>query len=123
MIANKMDFVYFIDLSSYIGSSEKANGSCICSLSTRNILAFASQNHLYMLPLEKPNELIQLSNNNKTEKMCWSDDGQFLLNVYQDGSCNLFSIKVTNDPRTFSKLLFFYRSLNFFSFKNKRQII
>ena len=91
-----MDFIYLVDLNSYINDDEiKLNDPCVCCLSNRNVLALSNDCCVYILPLEKPNELIPVTlSNSPCVNMCWSDDGLTLLNVYKNGTCNLFNIKV-----------------------------
>ncbi len=93
-----MDDVYLVDLNSYLSDEElKANDTCNCSLSNKNILAFSNDCCVYMMPIEKPNELIPVTlSASQSIFLVWSDDGQFLLNVYKNGVCNLFSVKVKN---------------------------
>jgi hypothetical protein len=95
-----MDYVYSVNLSSYIASTTDDNslGRILtrCSLSNRNILAFSNDCSLFILPLEKPNELIPLQGqaNSQCTNLCWSEDGQYLLSVYQNQTVNLSHIKV-----------------------------
>ncbi len=92
-----MEFIYSIDLNSYISDEElKVTDNCMSCLSNQNILAVSNDCFVYILPLEKPNELIPVTlNNNPCVYLCWSDDSQYLLTAFKNGVCNLFSIKVT----------------------------
>jgi hypothetical protein len=104
-----MDYIYSIDLSSYINNHTDENGSGEdelerveqlgnkCALSNRNLLAFSSDCYIYMLPLEKPNELIPVNlSNSVCTHLVWSDDGQYLLNAFKNKTINLYHIKVRN---------------------------
>jgi hypothetical protein len=110
-----MDYIYLVDLSAYIRDEEiKSNDVCSCSLSSRNVLAFSCDCNVYMLPLEKPNELIpiNLSGNSPCTNLCWSNDCLFLLNVHKNGICNLYNIKVSTFERAKSGRLRRSRLLN-----------
>ncbi len=91
-----MEYLYLVDLNSYISDEEiKINESCNCVLSNKNILAISNDCCVYILPIEKPNELIPVHlSNSPCVRLVWSDDGQYLLNVYKNGQCNLFNVKV-----------------------------
>ncbi len=93
-----MDYIYSIDLNSYLSDQQiKENEPCTCALSNKNILALANDCCVYILPLEKPNELIPVNlNNSPCVHLNWSDDGLFLLSIFQNGVCNLYNIKVKN---------------------------
>lgn len=91
-----MDYIYSVDLDSYVGNSNtiKTSDLCSSSLSNRNILAFSSDCCVYILPLEKPNELIPVNlNSSPSEYLAWSDDGVHLMNVCKNGTCNLYCVK------------------------------
>lgn len=92
-----MDYIYTVDLNSYLSSRElKTSEPCLCTLSNRNLLAFASDCSLYILPLEKPNELIPVNlNNYPCIYLTWSEDGALLLNICKDGDCKLYRIKTS----------------------------
>jgi hypothetical protein len=92
-----MDYIYTVDLNSYLSNSElKTSDPCLCTLSNRNLFAFASDCSLYILPLEKPNELIPVNLNNfPCVYLTWSEDGAFLLNICKDGDCKLYRIKTS----------------------------
>ena len=91
-----MDYIFSIDLSSYLNSTnDKELTLRKCALSRRNIFAFSNDCYIYMLPLEKPNELIPvIASNSVCTHLAWSDDGQYLLNAYKNKSVNLYAIKV-----------------------------
>jgi hypothetical protein len=93
-----MDYIYLVDLNSYISDGEiKPTDITHCSLSNRNILALSCDCCIYIVPLEKPNELVAVNLSNRPcIELCWSDDGLYLLTVYDNGICNIFNIKVGN---------------------------
>jgi hypothetical protein len=102
-----MDYLCLIDLYSYISRSEEISSkdnSLFCTLSNKNILALSNDNSVYILPIEKPNELIPVTISNSIF-LVWSDDGQFLLNVNKNGVCNLFSIKVYTNASIFMLII------------------
>ena len=95
-----MDYLYSVELGSYLSDDEiklsdtSLASSCQCSLSNKNILAIANDCCVYLLPLEKPNELIPVTlATSPSTHLVWSDDGQHLLNVHANGVCNLFAIR------------------------------
>ena len=54
-----MDYVYLVDLNSYLNNEElKPTDTFACALSSKNIFAFSSECYVYLVPLEKPNELL-----------------------------------------------------------------
>ena len=88
-----MDFLYLVDLSSYINNEE--SDSYACALSSKNIFAFSSECYVYLLPLEKPNELVPVTlANSSCIFISWSDDSQYLLNVFRNGMCQIYNVKV-----------------------------
>lgn len=92
-----MDFVYSLDLSSYVTkqSDECGEAELKCALSSRNMVAFSSGSYIYLLPLEKPNELIPISlSSSKCTHLVWSDDSDYLLSVYDKQKINVYNIKV-----------------------------
>lgn len=91
-----MDYIYLVNLNSYLNDDEiKPTDLCHCRVSNRNILAIANDCCVYILPLEKPNELIPVTlSNSPCMDLAWSNDGLFLLNVSKSGVCNLYSVKV-----------------------------
>ena len=91
-----MSYIYQVELNSYLSDEEiKPSDLCRCSLSNRNILALSNSCCVYLLPLEKPNELIPVTlSNSPCLDLAWSYDGLFLLNVAKSGVCNLYNIKV-----------------------------
>ena len=91
-----MDYIYSVDLNTYFANDGiKEPEQCCCSLSNRNLLALANDCCVYILPLEKPNELIPVNlNNSPCVDLSWSEDGQFLMNICKNGVCNLYNIKV-----------------------------
>ncbi len=103
-----MDYIYSIDLSSYINNHLDENASIElediqrlgykCALSNRNLLALSSDCYIYMLPLEKPNELIPVNlSNSVCTNLVWSDDGQYLLSAFKNQTINLYQIKVKTE--------------------------
>ena len=96
-----MDFVYIVDLNAYINNEEsKSNDSYTCALSSKNIFAFSSECYVYLLPLEKPNELVPVTlSNSSCIFISWSDDGQYLLTVFKNGMCHIYSVKVIKEFR------------------------
>jgi hypothetical protein len=101
-----MDYIYSIDLSAYI-NNKNSNGSGretgdgkrfgnVCALSNRNILAFSNECYTYMLPLEKPNELVPVNlSNSLCTQLIWSDDGQYLLGSFKNQTVHLYQIKTS----------------------------
>ena len=91
-----MDYIYLVDLNSYLSDDEiKPTDLCRCSLSNRNVLALANDCCVYLLPLEKPNELIPVTfSNSPCLDLAWSNDGLFLLMLQKSGVCNLYNVKV-----------------------------
>jgi len=91
-----MDYIYSVDLSSYINNDEpKSLESYACALSSKNIFAFSNECYVYLLPLEKPNELVPITlSNSSCIFLTWSDDSQHLLNVFKNGICQIYSVKV-----------------------------
>jgi hypothetical protein len=87
-----MDCIYSVDLNPYGGCNGR---NVVCSLSTKNILALGINEHICVLPLEKPNELIPINEiNNQCTYLCWNDDGTHLLSIHKDLFCYVYSLKV-----------------------------
>lgn len=97
-----MSYIYEIELNSYLSDEEiKPADLCRCSLSSRNILALSNDCSVYLLPLEKPNELVPVClSSSPCLDLTWSHDGLFLLIVTKTGGCNLYNIKVICLSRT-----------------------
>ncbi len=110
-----MDFIYSIDLSSYISDDElKPTDSCSCALSSRNILAIANDCCVYVLPLEKPNELIPVNlSNSPCVYLSWSEDGLYLLSICKNGICRLHNLKVKIE-------FYFFNWLNLLNFSSSQ---
>ena len=91
-----MDYVYLVDLNSYLNNEElKPTDTFACALSSKNIFAFSSECYVYLVPLEKPNELVPVTlSNSSCIFISWSDDSQYLLNVFKNGMCHIYSVKV-----------------------------
>lgn len=91
-----MDFLYLVDLSSYINNERtQFFEGYACALSSKNIFAFSNECYVYLLPLEKPNELVPVTlSNSSCILLAWSEDSQHLLNVFRNGICQIYSIKV-----------------------------
>jgi hypothetical protein len=89
-----MDCIYSVDLSSYGGIN---NRNVLCTLSNKNVLALGVNEYIYVLPLEKPNELIPINEiNNQCTHLCWNDDGTRLFSIHKDLYCYVYSLKVSN---------------------------
>jgi len=81
-------------------------------LSNRNVLALANDCCVYLLPLEKPNELIPVTfSNSPCLDLAWSNDGLFLLMLQKSGVCNLYKVKVFLS-------IFFNINFSIFDFQN-----
>ncbi len=99
-----MDYVYSVDLNTYLGCQEiTSHDLCSVALSNRNILAFSNDCCVYILPLEKPNELLPVNlNNSPCIYLAWSYCATQLLNICQNGVCNLYTVRAnllnTIDP-------------------------
>jgi WD40 repeat protein len=101
-----MDYVYSIDLSSYINNNNTINDDTDlenaggrfgnkCAFSNRNVFAFSNDCYLYLLPLEKPNELIPITLSSRLcTHLVWSEDGQYLLSAFTNQAINIYQIKV-----------------------------
>ena len=85
-----------VDFNSYLNDEElKPTDTFACSLSNKNIFALSNDCYVYLLPLEKPNELVPVTlSNSSCIYISWSDDGQYLLNVFKNGSCQIYNVKV-----------------------------
>ncbi|CAF0729025.1 unnamed protein product [Brachionus calyciflorus] len=92
-----MDYLYLVDLNPYLTDDEiKPSSFCNCSVSSKNIAVISNDCYAYILPLEKPNELIPVnSSNSPCIQTCWSDDGKYLLCFHKSGEINLYHVKTT----------------------------
>ena len=99
-----MDYIYSIGLNTYLSCNEiTSRDLCSSALSARNVLAFANDCCVYILPLEKPNELLPVNlNNSPCIYLAWSHDATHLLNICKNGVCNLYTVRAnllnTIDP-------------------------
>ena len=112
-----MDYIYSVDLSYYIQPSPEENKEeaqtrdeyknvasktrmrTKCALSNSNLLAFSHDCNVYILPLEKPNELVPLvasssSTTGQVTHLCWSHDAQYLLNACENQTVHLSHMRV-----------------------------
>lgn len=92
-----MDYLYLVDLKNFLTGTEICPESDYfsCAVSSLNIVAISTNCCVYILPLEKPNELkpVTLSKSPCIE-LIWSHDGQYLLAFFKNGLVNIFNIKV-----------------------------
>jgi hypothetical protein len=86
-----MDILYTVNL----GPNSIKSNRLPCSLSNKNIFAYSIDFSIYVLPLEKPNEVIEVVElKNECVHLQWSDDALCLLSVLKDGTCMVHSINV-----------------------------
>lgn len=92
-----MDYLYFVDLKDFLSSTEICPQSDYynCVVSSLNIAAISANCCIYILPLEKPNELKPIPlGQSSCINLAWSHDGQFLLAFFKSGQLKVFNIKV-----------------------------
>ena len=87
------EYVYIVDLESVINDQPQKKEISHCKISSRNIVAFSNDSHVYILPLEKPNEVIPVlssSSHSLCNFLSWTDDGNYLMVVYNNGIVNVY---------------------------------
>ena len=101
-----MDCVYTIDINPNAKDDELIISSdCICSLSSKNILAMAIKKSIYVIPLEKPNEIIEVFEaNSDCDHLTWCDDALSLLSVHKNGFNYVHNFNVSSQIYVFSLL-------------------
>ncbi|RNA44954.1 mediator of RNA polymerase II transcription subunit 16 isoform X1 [Brachionus plicatilis] len=91
-----MDYVYLVDLKDFLTKTEINPDSDYfsCVVSSLNVVALSANCCVYILPLEKPNELKPVTlSKSPCIHLAWSHDGQYLLSFFKNGQLNIFKIK------------------------------
>lgn len=92
-----MEFIYSVDLNlnrldDYLKGPDER---CISSLSVKNIVALYFKKFVFIIPLEKPNELIEVvETTTECTHLLWSPDGLSLVILQKNGIHYQYSFNV-----------------------------